>query len=160
VFAANPEKANDPGALENAAIEGHEAFVQLMLRYQPNLPQRIAVGVKSRGLNGPVKTRTITELLFSHGMSPSLPDWLCITPMHRFAERGDVENAVVFIEHGADVNALDEELCSTPLGWAAKYGKLAMAELLLKHGAKKDIPADRPWATPVAWAARRGHSEF
>ena len=42
VFAANPAMANDPEALANAAGEGHEAFVRLMLRYQPDLPQRIA----------------------------------------------------------------------------------------------------------------------
>jgi ankyrin repeat protein len=49
-----------------------------------------------------------------------VPNWLRMTPLHHFAEKGDVEKAAIFIEHGADVNTRDEELCSTPLGYAAK----------------------------------------
>jgi hypothetical protein len=41
VFAANPALANDPEALANAANEGHEGFVRLLLRYQPDLPRRV-----------------------------------------------------------------------------------------------------------------------
>ena len=149
IFAVNPALADDPGALGSAA--GHEAFVRLMLRYQPDLPKRIAVRAK---------TRELTELLFQHGMNPSHPDWLRITPLHEFARKGDVEGATIFIEHGADLHARDEDICSTPLGWAAKFGKTAMVELLLARGAKPNLPDDPPWATPLAWATRRGHHEI
>ena len=67
------------------------------------------------------KTRELSELLFAHGMNPSGPDWLGVTPLHRFAKRGDVEKAALFIDHGADLHARDDDFCSTPLGWAAKY---------------------------------------
>jgi ankyrin repeat protein len=160
VFAANPELANDPAALENAAGHGHEPFVRLMLRYQPDLARRIAVGVRSQGPQSAVKTRELAELLFQHGMDPNLPDWLRITPLHRFAQRGDVENAEIFIDHGADVHARDEELSSTPLGWAAKFGRVEMVQLLLQRGANVNLPHDPPWATPLAWATRRGHREI
>jgi ankyrin repeat protein len=150
VFAANPALANDPEALSNAAREGHDTFVRLMLLHQPDLAKRVAVGAK---------TRELTEYLFRHGMNPSQPDWLGITPLHRFAQRGDVEKATIFIDHGADLNARDEDLCSTPLGYAAKSGKTAMAELLLTRGAKPTLPDDPPWATPLAWATRRGHAD-
>lgn len=40
VFAVNPAHANDPEALANAAGEGHESFVRLMLRYHPDLPRQ------------------------------------------------------------------------------------------------------------------------
>lgn len=149
VFAANPALADDTEALGNA--EGHEAFIRLMLRYQPNLPKRCAVGGK---------TREITELLFEHGMNPNHPNWLRITPLHYFAESGDVQNAAIFIEHGAKVNAREEELRSTPLGWAARCGKIQMVELLLRHGAKPNLPDDPVWATPLAWATRRGHDNI
>src|SRR5262249_61535899 len=43
VFAANPALADDPEALANAAGEGHEAVVRLMLRYEADLPQRSTV---------------------------------------------------------------------------------------------------------------------
>jgi ankyrin repeat protein len=149
VFAANPALADDPGALGSAAA--HEGFVRLMLRYQADLPKRVAV---SAG------TRELTELLFEHGMNPSLPDWLRITPLHRFAEKGDVENAAIFLDHGADLHARDEEFRSTPLGYAAKYGKILMVEFLLRRGAKPRLPDDPRWASPLAWAIRRGHDRI
>jgi ankyrin repeat protein len=160
VFAANPALANDPVALENAAGQGHEPFVRLMLRYQPDLATRIAVAVRSQGPQEPGKSRELTELLFAHGMDPSRPDWLGITPLHQFARRGDIANATIFIDHGADLHARDEDICSTPLGWAAKFGQLAMVELLLERGSASNLPDDPPWATPLAWAIRRGHDRI
>jgi len=149
VFAANPALADDPDALGNAAQ--HEGFLRLMLRYQPDLPKRRSVGGK---------TWETTELLFQHGMDANQPDWLHITPLHYFAESGDVENAAVFIEHGASLNARDEEFKSTPLGWAARCGNAQMVEFLLRSGAKVSLPDDPAWATPLAWATRRGREEI
>jgi ankyrin repeat protein len=74
-----------------------------------------------------------------------------------------VEKAEIFIDHGADLHARDEDICSTPLGWAAKFGQLEMVELLLRRGAKPNLPDDLPdlaWATPLAWATRRGHQRI
>ncbi|MCI0391098.1 MAG: ankyrin repeat domain-containing protein [Acidobacteria bacterium] len=159
VFAANPALADDPDALANAAGEGQEAFVRLMLHYQPDLPKRIMFPGWSVG----AKTRELNELLFEHGMDPSQPDWLRTTPLHQFARKGELEKAALFIDHGADLNARDEDICSTPLGWAAKYGKTLMVELLLRRGAKPNLPDDLPdlaWATPMAWATRRGHRQI
>lgn len=156
VFAANPAMANDPEALTNAAGEGQEAFVRLLLRYEPGLPKRISFPSWSVG----AKTRELNELLFKHGMNPSQPDWLRVTPLHYFARNGDVEKAELFIDHGADLHARDEDICSTPLAWAAKFGQVRMVELLLKRGAKLSLPDDPPWATPLAWAMRRGHHEI
>ncbi len=153
VFAANPALADDPEALTDAAGKGQEAFVRLLLRYQPELPKRINFPAWSVG----AKTRELNELLFKHGMNPSQPDWLRVTPLHHFARSGDVEKAALFIDHGADLHARDEDLCSTPLGWAAKFGKTLMVELLLRRGAKTNLPDDPSWATPLAWATRRGH---
>jgi ankyrin repeat protein len=155
-FAANPALANNPDALANAASEGREAFVRLMLRYQPDLPRRVefpgwAVGAKTRELN---------ELLFQHGMNPSAPDWLGITPLHHFGRNGELEKAALFLDHGADLHARDEDICSTPLGWAAKFGQKAMVQLLLQRGAKPNLADDPPWATPLAWATRRGYWEI
>ena len=122
-----------------------------MLRHQPDLARRVGVGAR---------TRELTELLFAHGMDPSHPDWLRITPLHRFAENGDVESAAIFIDHGADLHARDEELSSTPLGYAAKFGRVVMVELLLRRGAKPNLPDDPLWATPLAWATQRGHDRI
>jgi ankyrin repeat protein len=156
VFAANPALADDPEALANAAGQGQEAFVRLMLHYQPDLPKRLTFPPWLLA----AKTRELNELLFEHGMHPSQPDWLGITPLHQFARKGDVERATLFVEHGADLHARDEDICSTPLGWAAKFGQTAMVELLLKYDGKPNLPDDPPWATPLAWASRRGHPEI
>ena len=119
-----------------------------MLRYQPDLARRIAVVAK---------TRELTELLFRHGMDPNRPNWLGITRLHEFAGQGAIDSAAIFIDHGADLHARDEELSSTPLGYAAKSGKTRMVEFLLRRGARPTLPDDPPWATPLAWATRRGH---
>jgi ankyrin repeat protein len=156
IFAANPALADDPEALANAAGEGHESFMRLMLRCQPDLPRRLTFPAWSVG----AKTHALNELLFQHGKDPSQPDWLLITPLHQFARTGNVEAARQFLDHGANAEARDEDICSTPLGWAAKFGQRAMVELLLERGARTNLPDDRSWATPLAWAMRRGHAEI
>ncbi len=148
VFAANPALANQPGALASAAGNGHDAFVRLMLLHQPGLAKRVGAVAK---------TRELTEFLFARGMNANHADWLGVTRLHELARKGDVENAELFLDHGADMGARDEDIRSTPLGWAAKFGNAAMVKLLLKRGAKPRHPEDPEWATPMAWAARRGH---
>jgi ankyrin repeat protein len=154
VFAANPALADDPSALATAASNGHEAFVRLLLRHQLDLAARIDVDhYWSLG----AKSRAIAELLFANGMDPSRRSWLEVTPLHHFAGTGDIDNAAVYLDHGADLHARDEDLRSTPLGWAAKFGRMEMAAFLLGRGAKPSLPGDPPWATPLAWATSRGH---
>jgi ankyrin repeat protein len=106
------------------------------------------------------KTRELNELLFEHGMDASQKEWLLVTPLHQLARRGDIVNAGVFLDHGANLSARDEALCSTPLGWAAKFGQKEMVELFLNRGAAVNLPDDPPWATPLAWATRRGNKDI
>lgn len=156
VFAANPALANDPGALVAAAGEGQESFVRLLLRYQPDLPRRVEFPYWSVG----AKSREIDELLFAHGMSPSQRDWLGVTPLHHFARLGNVDKATLYCDHGAELDAREEELCARPLAWAAKFGRREMVEFLLSRGAPPNHPDDPPWSTPLAWSLRRGHHEI
>jgi ankyrin repeat protein len=150
IFAVNPALADDPHALSQAAGNGHEAFVRLMLQHQPDLIKRVA---------GNAKTRELSEFLFDRGANPNTANWLGVTWLHQFARSGDIDNAALFIDHGADLHARDEDICSTPLGWAAKFGRTQMVEFLLRRGAKPNLPDDPPWAAPLAWATRRGHHE-
>jgi uncharacterized protein len=151
IFDVKPELADDPLALSQAADNGNEAFVRLMLHHQPDLAKRVS---------GTAKTRELSEFLFGRGANPNNSNWLGVTPLHQFARSGDVENATFFIDHGADLHARDEDICSTPLAWAAKFGKSEMVEFLLERGAKPNLPDDPRWATPLAWARRRGHREI
>jgi len=121
--------------------------VRLMLRHQPDLAKRVTVS----------RPREMAELLFTHGMDPNRPNWLRKTPLHDFAQRGDIEAAALYLDHGADIEARDEERCWTPLAWAAAEGRIRMVEFLLRRGARVDDPGGPPWAKPVAVATRRGH---
>jgi ankyrin repeat protein len=150
LFADNPALADAPDALTRAAAQGHEAFARLLLRYQPDLPTRVTVA----------RPREMAKFLFPHGMDPNRPNWLRITPLHEFAGHGQVDDAALFLDHGADLHARDEEWKSTPLAWAAREGHTRMVEFLLRRGARLSLPDDPPWATPKAWAERRGHQEI
>lgn len=113
------------------------------------------------------KTPDMTRVLLEHGMNPNLPNWQRVTPLHDICNRDGRgrpdtnrhELLDLFLEFGADFNALDEEYRSTPLGWAARNGLLDMVELLLARGANPDRAGER-WATPLEWARRRGHRDI
>jgi ankyrin repeat protein len=143
----DPALADDTEALEVAETGGHLDFVRLLLRHRPDVARRATVS----------KPEKAARLLFEHGMDANRSNWLGITPLHRFAERGDLASARLFIEHGAQLDARDRELQSTPLGYAARAGRLRMVRFLLERGAVVHEPEDPPWATPLAWARRRGH---
>ncbi len=59
----------------------------------------------------------------------------------------------LFLEFGADINAIDEEYRSTPMGWAAREGQEDMVDILLKRGA--DPNGGEEWTKPLVWAERR-----
>ncbi|HSL71773.1 MAG TPA: ankyrin repeat domain-containing protein, partial [Longimicrobiales bacterium] len=143
---SDPRLANER-ALVAAASNDHADFVRLLLRYQSNLPSRVVLS----------KPREMAEYLFEHGMDPNRPNWVRRTPLHDFASSGDLESAALYLDHGADLHARDEELCSTPLGHAAMNGQLRMVEFLVRRGAKLTLADDPVWATPLAWAQKRAH---
>ena len=148
-LAARPALADDPEALQEAASQGHDAFVDLLLRIQPDLASRVIVSAP----------RHMAIALFERGMNPDRPDWMGITPLHRFAADGDVERAALFLDHGADIEARDDDSRSRPLAWAARRGREPMVEFLLRRGAQLRVSDDPEWATPLAWATRRGHAD-
>lgn len=150
LFAANPELVNNADLFHGVA-GGDGRLMRLMLRLRPDLATRI-------GRAG--KTRELTEFLFAKGMDPNHRNWLEAAPLHELASKGDVENAALFLDHGADIHARDEDIGSTPLGWAAKFGRQQMVEFLLSRGAHARHADDPPWAAPAEWARRRGHAEI
>jgi ankyrin repeat protein len=146
---ANPQLHFDEASLHNAINEDHPELLKLILRYQPDVLKNITFPG--------AKTPEFARWMIERGMDPRRPNWLEVTPLHRFAHRGNIEMAACCLEHGADINAIDDEYCSTPLGWAARSGKAEMVSWLLARGANRDLPHDKPWAKPLEWARRRGH---
>ncbi len=120
----------------------------------------------------------MTRVLLEHGMSPNLPNWQRVTPLHdvchvtpfagmltaagrqRAARAAEQRVPLIdlFLEFGANIDAIDEEYRSTPLGWAARSGLQDAAVALLKRGADPNESGE-PWSTPLAWATKRGHRD-
>ena len=46
-----------------------------------------------------------------------------MTLLHDMAHEGDIPKAMLLLDHGADINPIDEEYQSTPLGMAARWGR-------------------------------------
>ena len=67
------------------------------------------------------------------------------------------EDAKLALEHGADVDALDDEYHGTPLAWAAAKGHEDTVKMLLDHGANPNLPVDFPKAMPLTRARASGH---
>ncbi len=141
------------------STDAHEAMLSMFLQRKHPMPT-VLTECKGYLYHVPHMTRQLLE----HGLDPNLPDWQRRTPLHDLSKghrhiKDSIELMRLFLEFGADINAVDEEDRSTPLGIAAREGELERVELLLDAGADPSA-AGAPWATPVAWAQRRGHSEI
>src|SRR5262249_3912175 len=97
------------------------------------------------------------KFLLERGMSASHMTWHRVTLLHDMAHAGEVRKAALLLDHGADLNAINDEYQSTPLGFAARWGKAEMVTFLLGRGADPSA-AGAPWAAPLAWARTRGHA--
>jgi uncharacterized protein len=99
------------------------------------------------------------EFLMENGMDPNTLSWQGVTLLHDMAQKNDVEKAKLLIDHGAELDPIDDEYLSTPLGMAARWGNREMVELLIDAGA--DIhKSGAEWSTPLAWAESKGHEEI
>ncbi len=134
-------------------------MVRLLLRYQPDLLKR-SPDPTAWWSNAAPPTPELARWILQLGLDPNRRNWLGITMLHRCAAKEDVAVAGVFLEFGADINAIETEWSSTPLGWAAREGRKEMVEWLLANGANPDLPEDEPWALPSEWATRRGHHDI
>ncbi len=105
------------------------------------------------------KHEATAAFLLRHGMDPNHMNWHRVTLLHHMAGNGELAKARLLVEHGADIDAIDDEYRSTPVALAARGGYREIVELLLERGADPTA-ADAPWATPVAWAQKRGHEHI
>ena len=137
----------------------NQQIMELLLRYQPDILKRSPDPAAWWNSFTP-KTPEYARWLMDHGLDPNRRNWLGITPLHRCAAKGDIEIGKVFLERGADINAIETDYSSTPLGWAARDGRTRMVEWLLSQGANPNLPEDEPWARPLEWAKRKGRDEI
>jgi len=126
--------------------------VELIMQYQPDILQRFSI----RSLDDP----DLARWLIKNGLNPNSSDWLGLTPLHRAASEGNIEMASVYLEGGANIDAVDADSFSTPLGWAARNGQPDMVKWLLQKGADCELPRNELWARPFEWARRRGYEDI
>lgn len=176
LLAADPNLANyggDYGALCMAAGFARIEIIEMLIRvgadlnrpwYANNYMGYAFNRYKGWALDGAqLRPHTdkieVLNLFFDHGADPNNANWHGVTYLHKLAARGDVEKAVVVLDRGAHIDAIDDEWRSTPLGWAARAGQRAMVEYLLDRGADRDA-AGASWATPLARAEKAGHGDI
>jgi len=97
--------------------------------------------------------------LMENGMNPNHMNWRRVTLLHDMAYKGAIRKARLLLDHGADINAVDEEYRSTPLGFASRWGQREMVAFLLERGADAN-ESGAQWATPLAWTRKKGHADI
>jgi uncharacterized protein len=142
---------------EAAACGLIDVVKQILLR-DPKLIDAYATdGFTPLGLASFFKHEALAEFLLKAGANPSLPsnNAFKVAPLHSAAAARNVKIATLLIEHGANVNATQQEGIM-PLHSAAHNGDVAMAELLLKNGAQKYAKTEKG-KTPYDYAAEINH---
>ena len=154
-----PELAHDEtafwgeGILSVPANHGDHPMLEILMDHGARVPD-----ISKWGARYYFKHYDTAAFLLEKGMNPNHMNWREFTLLHDMAHTGDVPKARLLIEHGADINYIDDEYRSTPLGYAARWGNVAMVKLLLESGADPN-KSGASWSTPLAWARERGHSE-
>lgn len=104
----------------------HRKCMELALKYQPDVINRAVLTTDDVAF---------AEWLIEKGIDVNRGNWLDIKPLHRYAEKGNIELAQMCLNAGADINAIDTEYSLTPLGWAARKNQTAMMDWLRSKGA-------------------------
>jgi ankyrin repeat protein len=133
------------------ANRGHRKMLELLIRFGARVPD-----VTKWGRAYYFKRYDIAAFLMSGGMNPNHMNCHRTTLLHDMAQEGDLPKATLLLDHGADIDAIDEEFRSTPLGLAARWGHREMVAFLLERGADPS-KSGAQWATPLAWAQKKGH---
>jgi hypothetical protein len=160
ILEKNPELARDntffwgEGILCMPAKGNHREMMLLLMSYGATVPKILKWAPAYY-----FERYDSAEFLMEHGMDPNTMDWHGVTLLHNAAQRGWADRAKLLIDHGADLNAIDEEYQSTPLGMAARWGQIEIVELLLDAGADP-ARSGAPWSTPLAWAEKEGRREI
>jgi hypothetical protein len=104
------------GILSMPANRALRQMLELLLRLGARVPT-----VAKWGRAYYFKHYDIAAFLLERGMSPNYMNWHRTTLLHDMAWEGDVRKAVLLLDHGADLDAIDDEFRSTPLGIAARW---------------------------------------
>lgn len=141
------------GILMMPANRQNRDLLELLLSYGARVPS-----VTKWGAEYYFKHTDIAGFLLERGASARHMNCHHTTVLHHYAYKGEVDKVALLLDHGADIDAVDEEFRSTPLGLAARFGRRAMVDYLLERGADPRKSA-APWGTPFEWARKKGHAD-
>jgi hypothetical protein len=141
------------GLISMPANGRRRGMIELLLRYGARVPEMTKWGREYY-----FKHDDIAALLLERGMSPQHRNCHRTTLLHGMAQLGALVRARLLLDHGAAIDAIDDEFRSTPLGLAARWGRREMIALLLSRGADPNA-AGASWAKPLTWARRKGHED-
>jgi len=142
------------GILSGPANGARREMIELLIRHGARVPD-----ISKWGRAYYFKHTEIAALLLDNGMNPNHMTWHQVTLLHDMAQAGDIPKARLLLDHGADIDAVDEEYRSTPLGLAARWGQRDLVAFLLERGADPN-KSGAPWSTPLAWAQKKGHPDI
>lgn len=141
--------------LARAAVRGHAAVVQLLLRAKADTGHRNWWGQGPLHLAAYGGHVGAAAVLLDGSADTSLQAQDGSTALHTAAERGNAQVLELLLSHGANPGA-----CAaggrTALHAAAERGCAEAVEALLAHGAAPDVRTDEA-RTPLSFAASRGH---
>ena len=157
ILEVNPEFARDQtyfwgeGILSMPAKENHREMIGLLLSYGATVPAILkwTQFYYFERYDG-------ADFMMQNGMSPDTMSWQHVTILHDMAQKGFIDKAKLLIEHGAQLNPIDEAYRSTPLGFAVRWQHIEMVKYLLSQGADPNKSA-ASWSTPLAWAKKNGN---
>jgi ankyrin repeat protein len=142
------------GILAGPANAGRHDVIEMLLRVGARVPL-----VSKWAPYYYFKHEETAAFLLDRGMDPNHMNWHRFTLLHHMAAEGEMAKACLLLDHGAAIDAIDDEYLSTPLGVAARRGQQAMVDLLLERGANATA-AGAPWAVPRLWAQKKGHQHL
>jgi uncharacterized protein len=155
-----PELALDPfafwaeGIMSVPANRGDHKMLALLMEYGATVPE-----ITKWGREYYFKRDDTAAFLMERGMCPHHMNCHRTTLLHGMAQVGEIRRARLLLDHGADIDAVDDEFRSTPLGLATRWGREKMVRLLLDRGADRHC-AGAEWATPFEWARKKGHAKI
>jgi hypothetical protein len=153
-LATSPFSSWGEGVLSVPANHANLPMLELLMSYGARVPD---MSKWPRAYY--FKHEHVAEFLLRNGMIPNHKSWRLVTLLHDMAQENQLNKARLLLDHGAELDAIDEEYRSTPLGLAARWGHRDMVKLLLERGADPH-KAEASWATPLAWARKKGHAEI